>query len=180
MGWSNSNMGEEPISPFWSLLINPGEPTPITFPDSMLLTVTSVSLGFIPKKKAKGIIRIFSNVETIIMSSEADIDDTGFSKSRSLIATLIPGKHEFQNLNLIFSPLNITTFEVQGNLPVNVIGHLSPIEVNEEEEEEDILEDMLHEQSHSSTSSTPKAKEVPDEEVIDVQARLRALSAKKK
>ena len=125
---------------FWSMIVKPGKEVEIEFPDTMTLNITSVSLGLIPKKKANTIVRLFSNVQTIHMSDEMDISDTKFEESRTLIATLVPGEKEYQNLNLIFSPLNITKFEVTGKLPVNIIGNLAPIEddndLNDEEEEE--------------------------------------------
>ncbi|KAH0793902.1 hypothetical protein GPJ56_002114 [Histomonas meleagridis] len=129
----NSEFIEIPV--FWSQTIKPGEPVSVCFPDDAMLTITSAC---IPNPTSNSITRLKSHVESLIFKSDEDVKSI---TSDLLIATFIPNVKEFQNLALVYSPLNMIELCADGPDEVHLVGHLTPFvddsdALFEEEEEE--------------------------------------------
>ncbi|KAK8860647.1 hypothetical protein M9Y10_012312 [Tritrichomonas musculus] len=138
--------GEIEIPTFWQLELKPNadgenEPVPVNFPDTTFLTLTNICLPEVTTPDNQPVdepVRVFANVK-------------GISDSRTLIATLIPGKIEHQIMNITFSPIDEVSIELKGKLPVHIVGVLNPDEEyyvfdDEEEEEEETKEEAKEEE----------------------------------
>ena len=141
----------EQQSTFWGFVLPPGETVYLDYPDDSSLTITSACLPSIgPDAK---ISRVIATIKTIPFHIESDDDDRNDYANKNedeeetietLLCTLIPNEHEFQKLDVFFSPLNIVEIKNTGNNEVHLAGILSPvpddffpIDYEEEEEEEE-------------------------------------------
>ena len=82
-------------------------------------------------------INIYNTVQTYNIHEVSDLEKLPSHKNRLLIATLIPGEKEFQQINFTFTCINNVVLTVEGEYPIHVIGSVSP----EEEEEEEFPEE---------------------------------------
>ena len=141
------NTVQEQISPFWSGIVSPGADFDVEFPEDFELTLTSVCLGDLPENFETKPVRLFADVTTLEMDEEAAKDEENIKthKNKLLIATLIPGEKEFQQVNFTFNELNKVVLTVQGAYPVHIVGEIQAID----QEEEDFCEEECdHEHEH--------------------------------
>ena len=143
----SDQQGEIEIPTFWQMVLKPksnGENTaPVHFPDNTYLSLTNICLPEITDSENKSVdepVRVFAKVKQCI-----ELKD-----STTLISTLIPGRLEHQNINILFSPIDEVTLELKGNLPVHIIGVIHPFEdttdYDYEEEEEEVKEEENEEE----------------------------------
>ena len=124
-----------------------GETATVEFPLDSYLTITQVSIPDLPVDGSKDPVRVYADVSTALLSS---ISDDGTPKttenSKVLLATLLPGEKDLQQLNICFSALNIVKLTNAGKCDVHVVGYLTENNLSdehsdeEEEEEEEATE----------------------------------------
>ena len=88
------------------------------------------------EEKDKGTVRVIAHVKTpdLYTSTAECIKNI---ENDAVICTLIPGRQEQKNVEIVFSPLNQVSLEVQGSIPVSFVGRLENYDCYEEDEEED-------------------------------------------
>ena len=139
-------IGEKKQSLFWSKKVIPNERAHIDIPDNSYVSITNVCIPELPKDD-KSPIRLIAHVK-LIKPDENNKDSFTTTQSTCLIASLIPGKIEQQQINVLFSPLNIVELEVQGTVPIHVSGIRQQIHVLVEEEEEEEQNEEEEEKNH--------------------------------
>ena len=122
----------EPISTFWSLIVPPNDAVNAEYPEDSNLILTSACLAELPENYEKSPVRLFADVTTLEIGEDFDGKEQTH-KNKLLIATLIPGEKEFQQINFTFTPLNKVQFTVQGAYEIHIVGS---IEIIDEEEED--------------------------------------------
>ncbi|KAH0792777.1 hypothetical protein GPJ56_003400 [Histomonas meleagridis] len=137
---------EKKQSIFWAKKVIPGENSHLDIPDDCYVSITNVCIPELPENGDDSPIRLFAHVK-IIKPDKSNKDGFTATQSTCLIASLIPKKIEQQQINVLFSPLNIVDLEVQGSVPIHVSGIRQQINslIEEEEEEEQFEEEEKNE-----------------------------------
>ena len=118
-------------SSFWSGIVKPEQSIELEYPEDAILTLTSACLGELPDDFEKTPIRLFADIETIVLEGE----DGHVEKNKLLIATFIPGELEFNEIQHTFTPFNNAKLYITGKYPVHIIGKLGMFDDGLEEEE---------------------------------------------
>lgn len=122
---------ENRIQPFWSLLVKPGEPQKLDYPDSCFLTITNACLPELPSDLTTPI-RLIARVRSEIDSTEQKV----------LLVSLVPIKSEHAHINYVTSPFNDIELSILGDAPIQLSGILQPVLDEDEEEEEEEEEEI--------------------------------------
>lgn len=134
-------------SGFWGVILPPGEPVDIIFPDNAYLNITSACLPKVDDNtKISRVKTVLKNIPVLECLPDNEDKPTGKvdqlpdnTETETLICTLIPKISEYQKLNVVISPLNYGHFMNTGNSEVHLAGYLTLITdstIGEEEEEE--------------------------------------------
>ena len=129
---------EKKKSIFWSKKVIPGQRTHIEIPDDCYVSITNVCIPELPKDDDKSPIRLIAHIK-IIKPDKNNEESFTTTNNTCLISSLVPGKIEQQQINVLFSPLNIVELEVNGTVPIHISGIRQQIQslIEEEEEEEE-------------------------------------------
>ena len=160
----------------WSLNLNSKQKKILEFDHESNLFITNCCFGELPNNPKSVPCRIFATVSTLDISSKEEEDK--LIKSNFLLTSLIPNELEHQNLNFIFSPLNIIELENKSEYNIHLIGYQIPVNLLNEEEEEEEEEEIFDENSGDSPSNQEEEEEELDPKKN--QKMLQKLSFKKK
>ena len=136
---------ETPVPTFWSLVVTPEREEPIDMPEDCCVRVTNAALV---DEEGEEPVRLFAKVDTTLPDEE-DLTNVKTVSSDTALAFFRPGVKVHENLNLVFSPLNVVALRVVGKGKVHLSGVIEPIDIDgdelmfeeEEEEEEEAKEE---------------------------------------
>lgn len=141
---------DAPVPTCWTLVVTPEKEEPVDMPEDCCLRVTNACLV---DEEGTEPVRLFAKVETMLPDEENPANIKTID-SDTMIAFFLPGSKVHENVNVLFSPINVVAFRVVGKGKVHLAGVIEPIDIDdsdelifeEEEEEEEAKEEEKKEE----------------------------------
>ena len=136
---------------FWGIVLKPGQKQTLDPPDEVYTIISNASLADLPDNAEEKPTKLVAYIETTTMPDENEKAET--TSAKTVLAELIPGKHEQSLLSHTFGPLSVVSLENEGPYDIHVSGYYH---TTAEDEEEELSEDELEEED--SKDKTKKKK----------------------
>ena len=161
-------------STFWCQVIPAGQSVMLDAPVSTNVTITNAVIPDVTSETEKKAVRLVAKVQTLVDDGEEEEEekkeekegektddkeqeDFAYTSTDVLICTLVPFEKENQELNVLFTPMNIVEFQNKGNLDIHLSGIITTLVP--EEEEEDNEEEEEEEEKAETEKKEEEAKE---------------------
>ena len=142
------------LSSFWCQIIPAGSNVMLDAPVSTNVTITNAVIPDVTKDTEKKVVRLIAKVQTLVddgeeeeedkkeekegeKNDEKEQEDFAYTTADVLVCSLVPFEKENQELNVLFTPMNIVEFQNKGHLDIHLSGIITSLEPEEEEENDD-------------------------------------------